>query len=159
MTETADEALERVATESYAYLTTRGRRTGRAHRIEIWFVVHRGAVYFMLAGGGERADWVRNLLRDPAVRLRFGTPGAPEHAAQGRAVDSGGRGRPGRGRTPRHGRRSTRAGGRGSPSARGPAPPSSSRPAWRTEATGRPAQGFVAATPCPSLSSSPRIRW
>jgi deazaflavin-dependent oxidoreductase (nitroreductase family) len=81
-----DEALERVAAEDYAYLTTRGRRTGRAHRIEIWFVVHRGAVYFM-AGGGERADWVRNLQRDPAARLRFGTPGAPEHAARGRVVD------------------------------------------------------------------------
>jgi deazaflavin-dependent oxidoreductase (nitroreductase family) len=86
MAETDDEALERVAAESYAYLTTRGRRTGRAHRIEIWFVVHRGAVYFM-SGGGERADWVRNLRRDPAVRVRFGTPGAPEHAARGRVVD------------------------------------------------------------------------
>jgi deazaflavin-dependent oxidoreductase (nitroreductase family) len=87
MTETRDEALERVAAEDYAYLTTRGRRTGRAHRIEIWFVVHRGAVYFM-SGGGDRADWVRNLRRDPAVRLRFGTPGAPEHAARGRVVDA-----------------------------------------------------------------------
>jgi deazaflavin-dependent oxidoreductase (nitroreductase family) len=86
MMETHDEALERAAAESFAYLTTRGRRTGRAHRIEIWFVVHRGAVYFM-AGGGQRADWVRNLRRDPAARLRFGTPGAPEHAVWGRVVD------------------------------------------------------------------------
>ena len=86
MAETDGEALERVAAEDYAYLTTRGRRTGRAHRIEIWFVVHQGAVYFM-AGGGQRADWVRNLLRDPAVRVRFGTPGAPEHPARGRVLN------------------------------------------------------------------------
>jgi hypothetical protein len=49
-----------VAAEPYAYLTTRGRRTGRAHRIELWFVVRRGAVYFT-AGGRDRADWGRNL--------------------------------------------------------------------------------------------------
>jgi hypothetical protein len=35
---------------------------------------------------------VRNLRRDPAVRLRFGTPGAPEHAARGRVVDGGAEG-------------------------------------------------------------------
>ena len=80
------EVPARSAAEQYAYLTTRGRRTGRAHRIEIWFVVHQGAVYFM-AGGGDRADWVRNLHRDPAVRLRFGAPEAPEYPARARVVD------------------------------------------------------------------------
>ena len=91
MKETREAALERVAAESYAYLTTRGRRTGRGHVIEIWFVVHRGAVYFM-AGGGERADWVRNLRREAAVGVRFGTRGAPEHAAGARVVDGAGEG-------------------------------------------------------------------
>jgi deazaflavin-dependent oxidoreductase (nitroreductase family) len=87
MTEMRDPTLEHVAAERNAYLTTRGRRTGRAHQIEIWFVVHRGAVYFM-SGGGDRSDWVRNVQRDPAVGLRFGTRGAPEHAARGRVVDA-----------------------------------------------------------------------
>jgi deazaflavin-dependent oxidoreductase (nitroreductase family) len=63
--------LDEVADKSFAYLTTRGRRTGRPHEIEIWFAVHRGRTY-VLAGGGRRADWVRNLLADPRVGLRIG---------------------------------------------------------------------------------------
>jgi deazaflavin-dependent oxidoreductase (nitroreductase family) len=63
--------LERSASEQYAYLTTTGRRTGRPHRIEIWFATENGRVY-LLSGGGERADWVRNLreTRQVTVDLR-----------------------------------------------------------------------------------------
>jgi hypothetical protein len=32
----------------------------RSHRIEIWFAVHGGKLYLM-SGGRDRADWVRNL--------------------------------------------------------------------------------------------------
>jgi hypothetical protein len=49
------------ADEPYAYLTTIGRRTGEPHRIEIWFAVHEGRVYLM-SGGRDRADWVRNVM-------------------------------------------------------------------------------------------------
>jgi deazaflavin-dependent oxidoreductase (nitroreductase family) len=55
----------------YVYLTTTGRRTGRPHTIEIWYAVHDGRVYLM-AGGRDRADWVRNLKREPHVQLRAG---------------------------------------------------------------------------------------
>lgn len=55
--------------EEYYYLTTRGRVTGKPHEIEIWFVVHAGAFYLM-SGGGTRSDWVKNLLKEPQVRLR-----------------------------------------------------------------------------------------
>lgn len=58
------------ADESFCYLTTTGRRSGRPHTIEIWFAVDHDAVY-MLSGGGDRADWVRNLLAEPKVRLRI----------------------------------------------------------------------------------------
>ena len=57
--------------EEYGYLETRGRRTGRPHRIEIWFTVHDGRVY-LLSGGADRSDWVQNLQADPAVRWRVG---------------------------------------------------------------------------------------
>ncbi|WP_026370018.1 nitroreductase family deazaflavin-dependent oxidoreductase [Kallotenue papyrolyticum] len=62
---------ERYADRPYAYLTTVGRRTGRPHRIEIWFAVRDGRVY-LLAGGRERSDWVRNLRANPHVTLELG---------------------------------------------------------------------------------------
>ena len=68
------EALQALAAEDYCYLTTTGRVTGRPHTIEIWFGLQGGTVY-LLSGGRGRADWVRNLRRDPAVtvRIRGGT--------------------------------------------------------------------------------------
>ena len=59
----------RWAGEPFLYLTTVGRRTGRPHRIEIWFAAHEGRLY-LLSGGRERADWVRNLQANPRVRLQ-----------------------------------------------------------------------------------------
>jgi deazaflavin-dependent oxidoreductase (nitroreductase family) len=57
----------------FVYLTTRGRRTGRLHTIEIWYGEHERTVY-VLSGGGERSDWVRNLRVTPRVRVRLGGP-------------------------------------------------------------------------------------
>ena len=68
--ETPASALERLAGEEYCYLTTTGRVTGRSHEIEIWFGVADGALY-MMSGGGQRADWVKNLLKTPAVSVRI----------------------------------------------------------------------------------------
>ena len=58
------------ATEEYCYLTTKGRKTGNPHEIEIWFVIHEGALYLM-SGGMDRSDWVKNLIKDPNVMLRI----------------------------------------------------------------------------------------
>jgi deazaflavin-dependent oxidoreductase (nitroreductase family) len=70
----------------FCYLTTLGRRTGRPHEIEIWFVVV-GATAYLMAGGRERADWVRNLVADPeAATLRVGAESFP---ARGRVVEEG----------------------------------------------------------------------
>jgi deazaflavin-dependent oxidoreductase (nitroreductase family) len=71
--------LEAVADEDFAYVTTTGRRTGRPHEIEIWFGLRDGVVY-LLSGGGACADWVRNLLADPRVRLRIGSLEMPARA-------------------------------------------------------------------------------
>jgi deazaflavin-dependent oxidoreductase (nitroreductase family) len=57
----------------YAYLTTTGRRTGRPHTIEIWYGEAGGTVY-LLSGNRERADWVRNLQKEPRVAIRLGGP-------------------------------------------------------------------------------------
>ena len=63
--------LARWASEPNAYLTTIGRRTGRPHRIEIWFAAQDGRVY-LLAGGRERSDWVRNLRAHAQVTVELG---------------------------------------------------------------------------------------
>ena len=72
-----------VADEDYCYLTTTGRVSGRPREIEIWFGLH-GSRLYMLAGGRERADWVRNLMRDPAVAVRIGGEQLP---GRGRVVE------------------------------------------------------------------------
>jgi deazaflavin-dependent oxidoreductase (nitroreductase family) len=64
--------FERLADEDFAYLTTTGRRSGKSHTIEIWFGLNGGRVY-LLSGGGDSADWVRNVRKMPRVRLRIGT--------------------------------------------------------------------------------------
>ncbi|HEX8741738.1 MAG TPA: nitroreductase family deazaflavin-dependent oxidoreductase [Thermoleophilaceae bacterium] len=55
----------------YCYLTTTGRVSGEPREIEIWFGL-RGSTVYLLSGGGERSQWVRNLLADPRVELRLG---------------------------------------------------------------------------------------
>lgn len=61
---------ERLAAEDFCYLTTRGRVSGRPHTIEIWFALHEGTLY-MLSGGRDKADWVKNILRDPQVQVKI----------------------------------------------------------------------------------------
>jgi deazaflavin-dependent oxidoreductase (nitroreductase family) len=59
-----------LADEDYCYLTTTGRVSGEPREIEIWFGLDGGTLY-MLSGGGDRSDWVRNLLKTPEVTVRI----------------------------------------------------------------------------------------
>ena len=61
--------LEDLAREEFCYLTTTGRATGMNHTIEMWFAVDRASLY-MLSGGGDTSDWVRNLMKKPEVTVR-----------------------------------------------------------------------------------------
>lgn len=72
------------AEAKYLYLTTTGRRSGRARRIEIWFTRHRGR-YYLVAEHGLEAHWVQNLLAEPAVRARVG---ARSFRGRARVVDA-----------------------------------------------------------------------
>ena len=71
------------ASLDYCYVTTAGRRTGSPHTIEIWFALDDRTLY-LLAGGGEQSDWVRNIRVDGAVGLRLGDE---EFIAQARVVE------------------------------------------------------------------------
>jgi deazaflavin-dependent oxidoreductase (nitroreductase family) len=65
--------MDTLAREQYCYLTTVGRRTGNPHTIEIWFAMPEdGHSLYMLAGGGDNADWVRNIRHSPTVQVRIG---------------------------------------------------------------------------------------
>jgi deazaflavin-dependent oxidoreductase (nitroreductase family) len=77
------DALEEARDDDFCYVTTRGRVTGRPHEIEIWFALD-GSTMFMLAGAGDRSDWVRNIAADPSVRVRLRDA---TYEARGRVVD------------------------------------------------------------------------
>ena len=76
--------FERLADEDFAYVTTTGRKTGKPHRIEIWFAIEDGRLY-LLSGGGDRADWVKNIRKDRDVRVQVGSRSVAARARIARA--------------------------------------------------------------------------
>ena len=77
--------LERHTAEDFCYLTTTGRRSGKKHTIEIWFAVDledpaKSTALYMMAGGRDRSDWVRNLMKTPEVTVRIREHTRPGHA-------------------------------------------------------------------------------
>ncbi|MGI8648873.1 MAG: nitroreductase/quinone reductase family protein [Rubrobacter sp.] len=66
------EALAAVADEEFCYLTTTGRVTGLPHEIEIWFALISGErTLYLLSGGRDRSDWVKNLKKEARVIIRI----------------------------------------------------------------------------------------
>ena len=57
--------------EQFLYLGTTGWKTGKQHRIEIWFVEHEGK-YYIMSEGRERAHWVRNIAHNPEISFNVG---------------------------------------------------------------------------------------
>ena len=47
-------------------MTTLGWKTGKQHRIEIWFAEHNGKYYIISERLGN-AHWVQNIKHNPAV--------------------------------------------------------------------------------------------
>lgn len=64
-------------------LTTMGRVTGLPREAELWCVEWGGRIY-VLAETGLRAQWVRNLRRQPRVRVRLA---GNERDARARVLD------------------------------------------------------------------------
>lgn len=59
------------ADDDCCMFTTTGRRTGRPHRIEIWFGVIGDTVY-LICGNGPTAHWYQNALATSAVTIELG---------------------------------------------------------------------------------------
>jgi len=74
--------------DDFCYLTTRGRVTGNRHEIEIWFALDTAqpTTLFLMAGGGDGSDWVRNLRAEPAVTVRVGDT---TYSARARVIAAG----------------------------------------------------------------------
>ena len=62
--------ISQLAREDYCYLTTTGRKSGNPHEIEIWFGIQENSLY-LLSGGGDDSDWVKNLRVNPNVTVRI----------------------------------------------------------------------------------------
>jgi deazaflavin-dependent oxidoreductase (nitroreductase family) len=64
------EELDKIKNEKFVYLTTKGRKSGKDHVVELWFALVNGKVY--LSHEGEHTDWIKNLLKDTNVKLKIG---------------------------------------------------------------------------------------
>ena len=65
-----NEDVQSLADDDFCYLTTTGRHSGRPHTIEIWFALSGGAIY-LLSGGRDKSDWVKNALVHPGVQVKI----------------------------------------------------------------------------------------
>ena len=63
--------LDSVKGEKYIYLTTKGRKSGKPHTVELWFALAGGKVY--LSHEGERTDWMKNALKNERVGVKIGS--------------------------------------------------------------------------------------
>ena len=62
--------LDELKNEDFCYFATIGRVTGNPHEIEIWFGLNNTTLYLM-SGGGDKSDWVKNLIKNPKVTVRI----------------------------------------------------------------------------------------
>ena len=50
----------------FLYLTTKGWKTGKLHKIEIWFV-EQNKKYYVISEYKKKVHWVQNILHDPTI--------------------------------------------------------------------------------------------
>jgi len=62
--------VSRIADEKYIYLTTRGRKTGNPHTVELWFAIAGEKIY--LSHEGAYSDWMKNILAGVEVEFKIG---------------------------------------------------------------------------------------
>jgi deazaflavin-dependent oxidoreductase (nitroreductase family) len=62
--------LEAVKKEKLIHVSTVGRKTGKAHTVEVWFAVADGAIYF--SHEGAPTDWMKNIDANARVGVKIG---------------------------------------------------------------------------------------
>ena len=73
-----------VADEKYIYLTTKGRKTGKPHKVELWFAVAGEKIY--LSHEGAYTDYMKNILADNRVGFKIGKT---QFRGKARIIESG----------------------------------------------------------------------
>jgi hypothetical protein len=80
-----DEAVRAaLATDRIIDITTTGRQTGQARRLETWLYRASGKLY--LTGLPGRRGWYANIVADPALTLHVKTSATADLPATGRAI-------------------------------------------------------------------------
>ncbi len=61
--------------QRFLLLLHTGRVTGKLHRTVVEVVSHNGGslTYYVVSGWGRKADWYRNIHRQPEVQIRVGS--------------------------------------------------------------------------------------
>jgi len=62
--------LMKVRSQKFIHLTTKGRKTGRPHRVELWFAASDGKVF--LSHEGKETDWMKNIKQNGEVSFEIG---------------------------------------------------------------------------------------
>ena len=65
----SSEELAKVGEEKLIHVTTRGRKTGQPHIVELWFALNSGKVY--LSHEGKSTDWMKNIKRNGQVSFEI----------------------------------------------------------------------------------------
>jgi deazaflavin-dependent oxidoreductase (nitroreductase family) len=62
-----EHTLGDVADAKLVHLTTKGRKTGKPHTVEVWFANSGNIVY--MSHEGDYTDWMKNIQEDGTVNL------------------------------------------------------------------------------------------
>ena len=62
--------LMKVRSQKFIHLTTKGRKTGRPHSVELWFAASDGKVF--LSHEGKETDWMKNIKENGEVSFEIG---------------------------------------------------------------------------------------
>ena len=71
--------LDELKNEKFIYLTTKGRKTGKMHAVELWFAPANDRIY--LSHEGESTDWMKNIEKDGRVKMKIGSENLEGSAA------------------------------------------------------------------------------
>lgn len=62
--------LAKVPSPKFIHLTTKGRKTGRSHMVELWFALGEDKVF--LSHEGDETDWMKNIKENGEVSFEIG---------------------------------------------------------------------------------------